>query len=54
MKKIREITKQQAQAIRKKFPDVEVVSTSKKKKHRGKYYVPEYSKVVKFLSTQNN
>lgn len=43
------ISKKEAFALRKEHPDVEIYRTMRQRSQRGRYYCPEYDRVVKFL-----
>lgn len=52
-----QVTKEQAEAIRKKFPDVPVPMTCRLRndgRRRGKNYVQETNEILTFLKTLEN
>lgn len=44
------VNKQEAFAIREKFPEIQLVRTMRQKSKRGRYYVEEASRVVRFVN----
>lgn len=43
------INKEEAKAIRERFPDIQITRTMKQKSKRGHYFCVELPKVLKFL-----
>ena len=44
------INKEEAAAMRKRFPDAHIVRTMKQKSKRGRYYCEEAPKMMRYLS----
>ena len=43
------ISKEEAKAVREKFPNVHIVRTMRQKSKRGRYYCEESRKVISFI-----
>ena len=49
-----EITKQESEKIRNKYPEVTIVRTMKVQSHRHRYYLEESDKYLELIQDTNN